>query len=82
MTRVSCSHTLSKTGEGLVCLASTTRARGMSGMFGLRKILRNQSRILTCDTKHDVTAPALTKVTIIQVYIYILVEMQALWGEP
>ena len=36
---VSRSHTLSKTGEGLVCLASTTRARGMSRMFGLHNIL-------------------------------------------
>ena len=35
---VSRSHTLSKTGGGLVCLASTTRARGMSGMFGLRNL--------------------------------------------
>ena len=58
---VSRCHTLSKTGEGLVCLASTTRARGMSGMFGLRNTLHNKLRLLTCYTKHDVTAPALTK---------------------
>ena len=38
---VSRSHTLSKTGEGLVCLASTTRARGMLGMFGLRLVYNN-----------------------------------------
>ena len=56
---VSRSHTLSKTGR--VCLASTTHARGMSGMFGLRNILHNKLRLLTCYTNHDVTAPALTK---------------------
>ena len=70
---VSRSHTLSKTGEGLVCLASTTHARGMLGMFGLRNILYNKLRLLTCYTKYDVTAPALTKfntcTSIIQVYI-------------
>ena len=49
------------TGEGLVCLASSTCARGMSGMFGLRNILHNKIRLLTCYTNHDVTVPALTK---------------------
>ena len=39
---VSRSHTLSKTGEGPVCLASAASARGMSGMFGLRNTLRNK----------------------------------------